>query len=196
MRQELTVDWPTVLKETPKMEGESYSAWFRRIGGVKSKAFKTSYYRHRNKFADHIALTEQAERVGIPVDSVGHYWHKGKHFSIFSRNNAKTYFEIRDEIVESMKSHALTYTIPLTNETSEPHLLVIDPADIHIGKLARAIETGDEFNSSIAVDRILQGVSGLLNKASGFNIDKILFVIGNDILHTDNPKRTTTSGIS
>jgi len=32
------------------------------------------------------------------------------------------------------------------------------------------------------------------NKTSSFNIDKVLFVIGNDVLHIDNPKRTTTSG--
>jgi hypothetical protein len=37
-------------------------------------------------------------------------------------------------------------------------------------------------------------MQGILNKAKGFNIDKVLFVAGNDILHTDNTKRTTTGG--
>jgi hypothetical protein len=37
-------------------------------------------------------------------------------------------------------------------------------------------------------------LEGLLNKAKGFKIDKIIFVTGNDILHIDTPKRTTTSG--
>jgi hypothetical protein len=40
----------------------------------------------------------------------------------------------------------------------------------------------------------MDGVDGILSKVNSFNIDKILFVIGNDILHIDNPKRTTTSG--
>ena len=93
-----------------------------------------------------------------------------------------------------MKSAAPTYTVPVTGEVNDPHLLVIDPADMHIGKLAREFETGEEYNSEIATNRILEGVSGLLNKASGFNIEKILLIIGNDILHTDNAKRTTTSG--
>jgi hypothetical protein len=72
--------------------------------------------------------------------------------------------------------------------------LVIDPADIHIGKLAKAFECGDEYNTKIAIDRVMQGVDGLLKKASSFNKDKILLIIGNDVLHVDTPRNTTTSG--
>jgi len=70
---------------------------------------------------------------------------------------------------------------------------VIDPADIHIGKLASAFETGEEYNNQIAVKRVLEGVQGILDKSSSYNIDKILFIGGNDILHIDSPKRMTTS---
>ena len=77
---------------------------------------------------------------------------------------------------------------------NDSYLLVVDPADIHIGKLASAFECGEAYNNQIAVKRVLDGVRGLLDKARGFNIDKILFIGGNDILHIDNPKRTTTSG--
>jgi len=192
MKQPLSVDWVSILKESPRLDSESQRQWLKRISGGEYAKYRTSYFRHRNKF--HVALEDEAEKVGIPVESIGHYWHKGKHFSIFSKNTSKTYFEIRDEIVGSMKDASPTYTLPMTNEVNDPHLLVIDPADIHIGKLAREIETGDEYNSQIAVERILQGVSGLLNKASGFGIDKILLIIGNDILHVDNARRTTTSG--
>lgn len=68
----------------------------------------------------------------------------------------------------------------------------MDPADVHIGKLSMGL--GDDYNNEIAIHRAKEGVKGLLDKSSGFNIDKILFVAGNDILHTDNPKRTTTAG--
>lgn len=78
--------------------------------------------------------------------------------------------------------------------TEDGHLLVVDPADIHIGKLADSFETGEDYNSQIAVQRVKEGVKGLLEKARGFNINKILFVGGNDILHIDTPKRTTTAG--
>jgi len=76
----------------------------------------------------------------------------------------------------------------------DSHLLVVDPADVHIGKLASSFEVGEDYNSQIAVKRVLDGVHGILNKSKGFNIDKIMFVIGNDILHIDTPKRMTTSG--
>lgn len=74
------------------------------------------------------------------------------------------------------------------------HLLVINPADIHIGKYANALETGESYDCTIAVERVLEGLTGLIHKAKGFNVDKILFCIGNDILHIDNVYSTTTKG--
>jgi len=35
---------------------------------------------------------------------------------------------------------------------------------------------------------------GIIQKSKGYTIDKILFVAGNDILHTDNTKSSTTAG--
>lgn len=35
---------------------------------------------------------------------------------------------------------------------------------------------------------------GILQEVAHKNIEKILFIGGNDILHIDTPKRTTTSG--
>jgi hypothetical protein len=76
----------------------------------------------------------------------------------------------------------------------ESYLLVIDPCDLHVGKLAESFETGEDYDSQIAVKRAKEGVRGILDKSKGFSIDKILFIGGNDILHIDTPKRTTTSG--
>jgi hypothetical protein len=76
----------------------------------------------------------------------------------------------------------------------DEHLLIIDPADIHIGKLADSFETGEDYNNQIAVQRVREGVEGILHKARGFRVDKIMFVGGNDILHIDTPRRMTTSG--
>lgn len=76
----------------------------------------------------------------------------------------------------------------------EEYLLVVDPADVHIGKLAQSFETGEDYNNQIAVQRVKEGVEGILEKSKSFKIDKILFIGGNDILHIDTPRRTTTSG--
>ena len=74
------------------------------------------------------------------------------------------------------------------------HLLVINPADIHIGKYANHIETGDGYNVEIACERVLEGLQGLIDKSKGFEVDRVLFCIGNDILHIDNVYNTTTAG--
>lgn len=83
---------------------------------------------------------------------------------------------------------------PLARPDPSGGLLVIDLADVHIGKLSVRSETGFEYNREIAVDRMLQGTKALLRKASGHGIARVLLVLGNDILHIDNPKGKTTSG--
>lgn len=104
------------------------------------------------------------------------------------------YFDVRDAIIKDMQDYIPTYPTLKRESIKDSHLLVVDPADIHIGKLARSFETGEDYNTEIAVNRVLTGVEGLLNKSIAFNNDKILLIIGNDILHIDTPKRTTTSG--
>lgn len=146
----------------------------------------------------HSALEEECIAQGIPVEDVKHYWFKGEHFSINVKGqSAVTYDDIKISIIEDMKSHAPTYNKLKRDKENlklDGHLLVIDPADVHIGKLAVAQETGEDYNSFIAVDRVMKGVYGIVEKASAFKTDKILYIIGNDILHIDSPKRQTTSG--
>ena len=145
----------------------------------------------RNK---HTALSQECSEKGIPVEDVKNYWYKGKHFSINVKSPTTTYIDVKDVIVEEMKKHAPIYKDMKRDVHSDPHLLVIDPADIHIGKLAIASETGEDYNVDIAVDRVISGVSSLIDKCKGFKIDRVLYIIGNDILHTDNTRRTTTGG--
>lgn len=143
----------------------------------------------------HPGLAVECETIGLPLESVKQYWYKGEHYSVNLRGDTgPTYEDVRDEIIKDMMDYAPKYPKIERKQSKDGHLLVIDPADVHIGKLAREIETGDEYNASIAVKRVLEGVQGILDKSSGYNIDKIVFIAGNDILHTDNSRRTTTSG--
>jgi len=150
--------------------------------------------RHK-RINNHPALANECEAVGLPLENVSNYWYKGKQYSVHVKGDkAKTYEEIRDEIVASMQDYSPVYPTIIRGNNTDGHLLVVDPADIHIGKLATAYETGDSYNVEIAMKRVLDGVRGIIQKANGFNIDQILFIAGNDILHTDSAKRTTTSG--
>lgn len=123
---------------------------------------------------------------------------KGAYYNIASRDvkDDFSYYTFKEDLLESIsKISTLPRSIIRVPDTNlDGHLLVVDPADVHIQKLATVFETGDEYNSQIACKRVREGVEGLIQKSKGFNIDKILFVAGNDILHTDNKNKTTTSG--
>jgi hypothetical protein len=143
------------------------------------------------------AIYQESKKLGLPVEDVKHGWLKTQDASMFFTNplyKKKEEDGFYNELIEDLQSFSPSFPVIKRTPSSEGHLLIIDPADIHIGKLAMAFETGDEYNVNIAVERVLKGVQGILDKTSGFNIDQIIFVAGNDILHTDNPRRTTTSG--
>jgi len=146
------------------------------------------------RFDKHIALETECETVGIPTTDVNHYWYKGEHFSIHVNNKKINLWDLKDKMIEEMKSYSPKYPVIIYPKIKDSHLLVIDPADIHIGKLCTAFETGDNYNQDIAVVRVKEGVLGILHKAQPYNIEKILFIIGNDILHVDNAKSSTTAG--
>jgi hypothetical protein len=144
---------------------------------------------------DHEALEKECEAIGIPVEDVKNYWHKGEHFSINVRNEqTNTMQDVLNGIIANMDNHSPSYEVIKRKTITDPHLLVVDPADVHIGKLCIAFETGESYDNQIAVNRVKDGVQGILDKVQGFNIDKILYIVGNDKLHVDTPKNTTTAG--
>jgi len=145
-------------------------------------------------------IKNATDEAGVDDKDVKHGWLKTKEASLFFKNpnfkqeELNAIQQIKDECIKEVKLYAPKYHAIETIKSEDTHLLVIDIADLHIGKLATAFETGEDYNSQIAVKRAKDGMQGILNKAKGFNIDKVLFVAGNDILHTDNTRRTTTAG--
>lgn len=145
------------------------------------------------------AIKREANDLGLNDKDVKHGWLKSKQASLFFKNpnfngQEDKFNEFKEKLIGELTEYSPSYPTITRTTGKDSHLLVIDPADIHIGKLCDAFETGEDYNSQIAVQRVLEGVQGILDKSAGFNIDKILFVGGNDILHIDTPRRTTTSG--
>lgn len=139
-------------------------------------------------------LAAECETAGIDPETVKHYWYKSKVFSMFAKPNSKSLADLKIELMKQMDKHSPKYQTIKHKKQTDSHCLVIDPCDIHIGKLSSEYEVGDKYDNSIAIKRVHEGVDGILQRATNFNIDKIVLIIGNDILHTDNAKRTTTSG--
>lgn len=136
---------------------------------------------------------------GVDPKDVHFMWIKDKEASLKVHNpNFKGKLDdekkFKEDLLKSLKGHSPKYPKIKRQKTKDGHLLVIDPADVHIGKLCSAFETGEEYNSQMAVQRVLEGVDGIINKSNGFKVDKINLILGNDILHVDGPNNTTTSG--
>ena len=143
------------------------------------------------------ALIRESQDIGIDINEIKHGWLKSDKASFFftnplyKDNEAKSFV---DELLQLISDKSPNYPEITRLQSQDGHLLIINPADIHLGKLASAFETGDDYNTEIAIQRVKDGVNGIIEKSKGFNIDKIIFVGGNDILHVDTPKATTTAG--
>ena len=161
--------------------------------------------RYRKTLLDqHEGIFKATDSVDVSPQDVKHMWIKTKEgVSAFVKNpefvekEEKDFESIVLASIERMKEHSPKLKSirrkPFTKD-AQPKLLVVDPADCHIGKLSQNFATGEEYNEQLAVKRVLEGVRGVLGRASVYNVEKILLVGGNDILHIDTPKRTTTAG--
>ncbi|QDP58447.1 MAG: hypothetical protein Unbinned6046contig1000_16 [Prokaryotic dsDNA virus sp.] len=142
------------------------------------------------------ALAEECEAVGIDISRVNHAWYKGKYWSINFKpdNNGPSFEQMYQDHIDAIEQHTFKYEKIKREKQDDPHLLVVDPADVHIGKLSTSFATGTDYSGDEAVRRVKEGVQKIIDYSSSFEIDQILFVAGNDILHTDNTKRSTTKG--
>jgi len=156
---------------------------------------RTYVKRFRNR-----GIKEATNNLQVDTTNVKHLWLKDKNSSLFVKNpdykdlQEKDFETLSKALLSDLKDYIPKYNKIVYEAKKDAHLLVIDPADVHIGKLCSSFEVGETYNNQIAVQRVLQGVKGILNKVKGFEIDKINLIIGNDILHIDSPKRQTTSG--
>jgi len=144
-------------------------------------------------------IRKQCREAEINPEDVKHGWVKNKNSSLFFKNpeykqeDEKQIDKLKKELIEFVKTETPIQEVKKRKQKGD-NLLLIDPADVHIGKLCKAFEVGSEYNQQIAVKRVLEGVNGILDNAQGWSKDEIVLIIGNDILHTDTPRRLTTSG--
>jgi hypothetical protein len=147
-------------------------------------------------------ILEAAEAGGIEDPrTLSHFWkimkdEAGNGYSLFVKNPRSgervSFFDLVRDAVQ-----AVPFRAPKMERRSHKggeHLLVIDLADVHFLKLCVKTETGFEYNRAVARHRVIEGTKSLMRMASVMDIGRVLFVMGNDILHTDNSRSTTTSG--
>lgn len=140
-------------------------------------------------------LVNQCDEAGLSLSNVSHFWYKSEKFSIFSKNTGLQLEDIFDPIIKDLQKYSPTIRKIKRAKMKNPHCLILDPSDIHVGKLATNSETGERYDIKKAVSIVDTGIDSLLQKASGFPLDKVIFVIGNDCLHIDSStSNVTTAG--
>ena len=79
-------------------------------------------------------------------------------------------------------------------EGGENNLFEVALFDIHFGKLSWNGETGENFDTKIAKKRFLYALKKLIQRAQGYEYNRILFPIGNDFFNSDTRENTTSHG--
>jgi hypothetical protein len=82
-------------------------------------------------------------------------------------------------------------------KTLSGNMLEIAIPDLHIGKLAWSTETGHEpCDVHIMEAMFNRALDVLIARSTGYQWERILFTVGNDLLNFDNIEGTTTKGYS
>lgn len=118
---------------------------------------------------------------------------KKKLQAVFAKNEIA---DIKRRALEELKGLKVAFT-PTYRETrlASGNLLELNVPDLHAGKLAWNKETGyGNYDTSIALDLFETAVLALLARNAHITFDRILFVVGNDLSHSDTIGGTTTSG--
>lgn len=75
------------------------------------------------------------------------------------------------------------------------NLLVINLSDHHFGKLAWGYETGsNNYDVGIATTVFNRAFDTILQRASAYEFEEIWFIVGNDLLNSDDRQGRTTKG--
>jgi len=111
-----------------------------------------------------------------------------RNIEVLALNNTK------DIILSELKKQSPTIKPIKYNKYKTPCLLVVDIPDLHFDKLAWGKETGKDWDTKISSTALLNTVNDLLSKASVYNIEKILYVVGNDLFNSDTIDNETTHG--
>jgi hypothetical protein len=146
-------------------------------------------------------VDEAVQQGGLKDNTWKTAWLKTDDVSVYVRNpdykeETIDYDTLRLDMIEEMKQLSPVVKQYKRKPITDPHCLVLDIADPHFGKLATVGGTGSFYNVDLAIERAIEASEDLINASKPYNIDKVFFIIGNDVLHTDNTTGSTTKGTS
>jgi hypothetical protein len=112
----------------------------------------------------HTGLEAECDAVGIPLDNVKHYWHKGKHYSINVNAQKETdYKQAIDDLLAGYTFEKKKFT-PAKSTTWIPKAIKVTLSDMHVGLNPNPNNKslfGYEYNKEIFnqhIDKVIESV--------------------------------------
>jgi hypothetical protein len=174
------------------------------VGNIKGlDSFRTYVSRRAKRKSENSIVDETLHRGNLKDDTWKVAWVKNPDTGVSAlvtnpdyANSGIDYDLIRDDMVEEFKKLSPIVKPYKRKKTKNNHCLVLDIADLHIGKLStlNGVGSNEEYNVDVAIKRALESAESLMDKSAAWNIDQVYFIIGNDVLHTDNTTGSTTKG--
>ena len=179
-----------IVKELEKSSGESFNK------STVTRALNRWGVGGEDKPTDE--FSEALEDGGFAEPNDWKYgWLKKDNVSVFIRNGGTSLEAIKEGYIDAVKEAVGVIDWGVTpRPTSSDNLFVPCIFDLHLGKLAWGEETGEDYDSKIAVRRFRVALEDLIKKAEGHEVQQILFPVGNDIYNSDKAKPfpQTTNG--
>lgn len=186
--------------------GETYASLVGRHGSIRAAARETgepyaTFHARLNREGQDPAIQSIMDGAGTSL-TPKNAWVRtqdadGNKVTIHFKPEGEEAREIQDVIKDAI-AEAYAAKRPKFEARKKPvkgeMLLVVDLADVHFLKLCVKSETGYTYSRDVARHRVIEGTRALLRKAKAFGVGRIMFVLGNDILHIDGAKPCTTSG--
>jgi hypothetical protein len=101
---------------------------------------------------------------------------------------------MKEDLVNELKNYAPVYPKIKREKLPDQHAIFIGLTDIHLGSMQDALAGLDSYDTNEAIRRCKVGVEGLIQKSSGFNIDKIILQVSGDAFHAEGVTMKTTKG--
>lgn len=103
--------------------------------------------------------------------------------------------QIIEDLIRDAKNHAPNYKpINRVKQDGEPCLFELAVLDPHVGLMAWGKETGQPQDLPIAVKNYGDAIEYLLGLSKFYNVERVLYIAGNDFLHVDGPAFSNRGG--
>jgi len=185
--RKLTGKWPG----TPRIRerfGVGYKVAIRALNSAKAAAEGP---KQPDAFLAEVNMSPDYQVERVLVNKWGEPGKEQRQIKVWLKSSANE-VELAERIRASLERNPQILRRP--NPKDEELFAVLSLPDLHVGMLSWHSETGENYDTKIALDRMRKTAASLLSRLSGLRITEIIFPIGNDVFHADTHTNTTTAG--